>query len=256
MSVMEFGKYTAAGVIAILSLSLFLNTSLRADETRLQIALDLAAMLQAARSVISENQDLINNPNIGDKNLTSMFVKMQVQEKFESDQEKLEFSERGSESTLRDKLLIAMLDSVGAVMDANQSTINKKGVAFKGFVPAVFARLVNEEFERRVGEFAKVKVTAPPELVRNRKARPDAWETAQIKDRFLSPTWTKGDVFAGSAPARGQNAFRVLVPEYYGEACLSCHGEPKGTLDVTGYPKEGGKLGDLGGVISITLYDQ
>ena len=36
--------------------------------------------------------------------------------------------------------------------------------------------------------------------------------------------------------------------------CLTCHGEPKGEIDVTGYPKEGGKLGDLGGVISITLF--
>jgi hypothetical protein len=46
----------------------------------------------------------------------------------------------------------------------------------------------------------------------------------------------------------------MLVPEYYTPGCLSCHGEPKGEIDVTGYPKEGGKVGDLGGVISITLF--
>ena len=44
------------------------------------------------------------------------------------------------------------------------------------------------------------------------------------------------------------------MPEYYSKGCLACHGEPKGELDVTGYPKEGGKLGDLGGVISVTLF--
>jgi len=44
------------------------------------------------------------------------------------------------------------------------------------------------------------------------------------------------------------------VPEYYGASCLSCHGGPKGEFDVTGYPKDGAKEGDLGGVISITLY--
>ena len=33
-----------------------------------------------------------------------------------------------------------------------------------------------------------------------------------------------------------------------------CHGSPQGEIDITGYPKEGGKEGDLGGVISITLY--
>ena len=47
----------------------------------------------------------------------------------------------------------------------------------------------------------------------------------------------------------------MLVPEYYGAACLSCHGEPKGEIDITGYPKEGAKLGDLGGVISIAIFN-
>jgi hypothetical protein len=45
-----------------------------------------------------------------------------------------------------------------------------------------------------------------------------------------------------------------MVPEYYVESCLACHGSPKGQMDITGYPKEGGKLNDLGAVISITLY--
>ena len=48
--------------------------------------------------------------------------------------------------------------------------------------------------------------------------------------------------------------FRIAVPEYYAPSCLSCHGEPKGDVDMTGYPKEGAKAGDLGGVISITLF--
>jgi hypothetical protein len=45
----------------------------------------------------------------------------------------------------------------------------------------------------------------------------------------------------------------MLVPEYYTVSCLECHGSPKGSLDITGYPREGGKPGDLGGVISITV---
>jgi hypothetical protein len=45
-----------------------------------------------------------------------------------------------------------------------------------------------------------------------------------------------------------------MVPEYYAASCLTCHGSPKGEMDITGYPKEGAKLDDLGGVISITLY--
>jgi hypothetical protein len=45
-----------------------------------------------------------------------------------------------------------------------------------------------------------------------------------------------------------------MVPEYYAKSCLSCHGQPKGEVDITGYPKEGASEGDLGGIISITLF--
>jgi hypothetical protein len=34
---------------------------------------------------------------------------------------------------------------------------------------------------------------------------------------------------------------------------LSCHGEPKGQPDVSGYKKEGAKEGDLGGAISVKV---
>ena len=56
------------------------------------------------------------------------------------------------------------------------------------------------------------------------------------------------------AEVDGRPAFRMLLPEYYTDSCLTCHGEPKGEIDVTGYPKEGGKTGDLGGAISIVLF--
>ena len=52
----------------------------------------------------------------------------------------------------------------------------------------------------------------------------------------------------------GKPAFRMLIPEYYSESCLACHGSPEGETDVTGFPKEGGSVGDLAGAISITLY--
>src|SRR5690606_31057949 len=40
------------------------------EQTEVEIALSLAAMLQSARSVISNNQDLINDSERGDKGLT------------------------------------------------------------------------------------------------------------------------------------------------------------------------------------------
>jgi hypothetical protein len=152
------------------------------------------------------------------------------------------------------RLLRAMMAAIVEVVDDNQGTINEKGTGFKGFIPAVFARLVDEAFERLAKGEAEVKVTAPLELVRNRKARPDAWEAGIINKKLLDPAWPKGQPYSAIIEVNGRPAFRFMVPEYYGESCLSCHGSPKGEMDITGYPKEGGKLNDLGAVISITLY--
>ena len=152
------------------------------------------------------------------------------------------------------RLLRAMMAAIVASTDENQTTINEKGTGFKGFIPAVFARLVNEHFNQMAKADAAVKSTAPPELVRNRRALPDAWEANIIKNKLLDPKWPKGQAYSDLVDSDGHPAFRVMVPEYYAASCLACHGSPKGEMDITGYPKEGGKLGDLGAVISITVY--
>jgi len=101
----------------------------------------------------------------------------------------------------------------------------------------------------RASTEGEVKVTAPPDLIRNRKARPDTWETEVIGAQFLSPSWPKGQAVSAVADSKCRQAFRVAVPKYYAASCLACHGGPKGDIDVTGYPKEGRSEGDLGGVI-------
>jgi uncharacterized protein DUF3365 len=99
-----------------------------------------------------------------------------------------------------------------------------------------------------------MKVTAPPQFIRNAKTKADDWESGVISDKLLLASWPKDQSFAVVTQAKGKTAHRTAVPEYYGASCLGCHGSPQGEIDITGYPKEGGKEGDLGGVISITLY--
>lgn len=216
------------------------------------IAMRLADLLRSARTVISRNQDVINNPDVGDKGLTG--------EKVLADAIALYKEKTGEDLTTLDtstpdgQLLRAQMDAILTVMAENQSTINAEGVGFKGFIPAVFARLVNETFAQNIGDRAEVKVTAPENLVRNRKARPDDWEVSVIENEFLKPDWPKGQPFSEVVDVKGKPAFRILVPEYYVPSCLACHGGPAGEVDVTGYPKEGGKEGDLGAAISITLF--
>ena len=217
-----------------------------------ETALKLAKLLQAARSVISQNQPLINDPDIGDKGLTGDVVLAATLASFKTS---VEVDPLSLDPDSREgRLLRAGMEAIKEVTDENQSFINRKGVGFKAFIPAVFGRLVTERLQEKIGDLAEVKITAPPHLVRNRKARPDAWEQRVIETKLLTPEWPRGQFFAEEAESKGREAFRVAVPEYYAASCLSCHGEKQGDIDITGYPKEGASEGDLGGVISITLY--
>jgi hypothetical protein len=248
----RLGRRVALGlaVLGLLAGAAAGGTGDAGEEQR--VAESLAAFLRSARSVISSNQYLINDPSIADKGLTGDEVVRRAiatyTETTGTDPLKTD------PASLEGELLRAQISSVKEVMDENQETINTTALGFKGFVPAVFARMVDERFMAKMGHRAEVKVTAPDVLVRNRKARPDEWEASVIDGRLLSPEWPEGQAFSEWTTKDGRDAFRFIAPEYYSEGCLICHGVPKGEMDITGYPKEGGALGDLGGAISITLY--
>jgi hypothetical protein len=217
-----------------------------------EIAKSLAAMLRAGRLVVSRHQTSINDPNLGDKGFDSKSVLNEATAIYKQsaglDPMSIDPNSRHG------KLLRMQMDAIAEVVDAHQATINRKGVGFKGFIPAVFGRLTNEAFGRRAAGLAEMKVTAPPQFIRNAKAKADEWESEVIRDKLLLASWPKDKPFTAMTQAHGKPAHRTAVPEYYGATCLSCHGSPQGEIDITGYPKEGGKEGDLGGVISITLY--
>jgi hypothetical protein len=223
-----------------------------AERTDKEVAGSLADLLRAARGVVSSKQSLINDPSVGDKGLTGEVVLAEALERYnKSTGEDLSQIDGASRYG---RAMSALETAIVQVIDEHQSTINVPGVGFKGFIPAVFARLVNERFGALMQGEAEMKVTAPRELVRNRKARPDRWEAQIIETKFLTPDWPRGEPFMASSTVKGREAFRFMIPEYYQASCLSCHGQPKGELDVTGYPKEGGEVGALGAVISVTLY--
>jgi hypothetical protein len=227
----------------------------KTDESAdVEIATSLAKLLQAGREVISSTQPLINDPDRGDKGLTGEVVLMATVENYKraTGQDPRSISPTSRQG----RLMQAEMEAIKDVVDENQRFINEKGVGFKGFIPAIFARLVTERLQETVGTEILIKVTAPPALVRNRKSRPDDWERSIIEDKFLSPQWPRGQVFYQEQPSQGRDAFRMMVPEYYAASCLSCHGQKKGEVDITGYPKEGASEGDLGGIISITLFRQ
>ena len=221
-------------------------------EDNSMIASSLAAMLRASMAVISSKQAKINDPAADNKGIDGKAVLAETIKLYR--QQTGQDPDAVDAKSRHGRLLRALMGAIVEVIDKNQSMLNAKGIAFKGFIPPVFARLVDEEFGIRARGEAEIKNTAPPSLVRNRQARPDSWEVDVMASQFLSTDWPKGRPFSATVQDKERSAFRMMVPGYYTQPCLSCHGEPKGQLDITGYPKEGGKLGDLGAAMSITLF--
>jgi len=243
----------AVGIFTAFMFSIVANVPVlsRTDDND-PIAKSLATMLRASRTVISRNQDRLNDPNVGDKGLSGRAVLDQTIALFRQngDIDPASFDP----NSLQGKLIRMQMDSIAEVMDVHQETINRQGVGFKGFIPAVFSRMVNEAFGRRAAGIAEMKVTAPLALLRNPHVKPDEWELDVIATKLQSASWPKNQAYTAMAAQNGKPVERTLFPEYYGASCLGCHGSPKGEIDITGFPKEGASEGDLGGIISIALF--
>ncbi len=209
-------------------------------------AKEMAALFSSGRAVISDNQDQINNADLGDKGLTGDVVVAKAKEKYK---EKM-----GKDVDANDPYQKAILEAIGDVMKDAQPVINEKGKGFKGFLPAVFAGQVATKASEKLSGKAVIKLTAPKELVRNRKNRPDDWESKAIEETFKKAGYEKGKAFSEATTVDGKNAFRFIQPEYYKQSCLSCHGGPKGETDISGGKKEGANLDDLGGAVSVTIF--
>lgn len=210
------------------------------------VAKEMSVLFAAGRAVISDNQDKINNAELADKGLTGDAVIAAAKEKYKG--------KIGKDVDAADPFQKAILDAIGDVMKDAQPVINEKGKGFKGFIPAVFAGQVATKASEKLAGKAVIKLTAPKELVRNRKNKPDAWEDKAIEETFKKAGYEKGKPFSETTSVDGKNVFRFIQPEYYGQSCLSCHGGPKGETDISGGKKEGANLDDLGGAISVTLF--
>jgi len=223
-------------------------SDLASAQSQAEISHELTTLYRAARKVISVNQKHINDASIADKALSSKSVKQKTLANY------LEASGKSLDMASISKAQQAMISAVEDVMAENQELINEKGVGFKGFLPAIFARQVATKFSSKMAGQMKIKLTAPKNYVRNRSNRPDKWEHNVIERMFKKEGYEKGKAFSEEASVLGKNAFRFILPEYYGKSCLGCHGKPKGEKDITGGKKEGGVLGELGGAISLTIF--
>jgi len=217
---------------------LALPAAVQADQD-FETAKLLIKMVELGRGVISEQQTLINDATRGDKGVTAAFVTNEVAERFKK---------QTNIDPASSKLLATMLEAQKEVMEGAQPMINKQGVGFKAFLPAVFARRTGAAFHKKTG--IQVKLTSL--AYRYDGNKPDEFEEEVLRV-FADPKTPKGQIVNRATMVSGKPALRVMKPEYAGPSCLNCHGTPKGDKDITGMRKEGWSEGDLAGAISIVM---
>jgi len=207
----------------------------------------LAILLDSGRNVVDENQARFDNPEKGEKGFTPDVFEARLREVFQLrsgvDLEELD-SNRLAAWT---KDLIRQLVRVSKqIVQEAQAEINKPGIGFKGFIPAVFGSRVGTRYYDVSGVRMGQRALAP----RNLSNQPDPFERAALLE-FADPAYPREKVITEVTGVSHQ--LRLMYPLYATRGCLECHGDPKGTIDKTGYPREGFQLGHNAGGISVIL---
>lgn len=205
----------------------------------------LVKLLQAGRTVVSGHQDLINDPAKGNKGFTPEYLADRLIQKY---REMTSIDLTRPAPTTQHRLLRTLLESGKEVVAESQPVINKQGVAFKGFIPAVWGRKTGEKFYQRTG--IRLKLTAQDYRYPGNK--PDDFESEVLK-MFSQPTYPTGRGYSQILVMDGKPVLRYMAPEYATGRCLKCHGEPKGIRDETGFKREGFKEGEVMGAISLVV---
>ena len=160
------------------------------------------------------------------------------QQRFRAEREMLEKS----------RVLSQQMNAVWDFIEINQDLIDTDSNGtynFKGIYCAIAGKSIAVRFGRDTDYRIRYISTNP----RKNSAFPDDFESRAFGS-FDSGTNRE---YYGVVEYDGKDTFRYVTPLYVEASCLRCHGEPAGEIDLTGYPKEGLKIGDIGGAISIIV---
>jgi len=228
------------------------------DSKKSELISQVAKTYQASMAFIFQNQPLINQQRADKSQLFGqafiLNVKKTYQTKFNQD-----FPDQNS------PVIKSLTQVMIEVMESNRTLLYDDDIAFKGFIPAIFAFQLSEKLSKKnIG--VKIKFTSKPSQIRNQLNQPDFWEVdAMNKVQKLNLV----SYFDDQASYLNKPAQRYFLPVKMQPFCLSCHGVPANNplnagkpeaqwsnIDRTGFPMENWTLNDFGGGISITFFDK
>ena len=149
------------------------------------------------------------------------------------------------------EMLALQLEIIREYIAEKQDVINTDpetgNVTFKHLNPAK----VGAAISKRVSSSTNYIIKQTSLDYRNPENAPDEYEIKMLKQ--LQTKDNKDAVWGEDYDKEGKKRIRYIVPLHIKEDCLQCHGMPayEGELDITGYKKEGYKLGELRGAISV-----
>lgn len=145
------------------------------------------------------------------------------------------------------QLLAKQMEAAWNYVDSVQDAINFNSDGrydFKGVYCSVAGKSIALNFTRETDCVIRYTRENP----RTGPDAPDEFESAALA------AFEEGETeYYTVTSYEGRSAFRYAsaIPIKYG--CLSCHGDPAGELDETGFPKEGYQIGDLAGAVSLVI---
>lgn len=212
-----------------------------------QTARLLAILLDSGRAVINDNQALFDEQPSKSKSLPPEVFERQLTDIFRAraGTDLQELPSAGIPDAAK-RLLKELVEASKQVVVLAQSEANRAQPDGKAFIPAVFGERAATRFTARTGVRLKQTALTP----RNPANAPDSFERLAL-EAFAEPSYPQEKVIS-EITAKGKS-IRLMFPLYTTRQCLNCHGEPKGSLDRTGYPREGLRLGQNAGAISVIL---
>ncbi len=236
-----FSKTFAAACLCIPALAS--GVAIASDE---DTARELTVLLKSSRAVLVQNKPLIFDPQ-GAGISADKFLEL-AYANYESATGNAFAIGDGDKGAAQEMLVAAIKGTVADVVSGADIELSDDG----RFLPAIFARKAATRFSEGSGGKMYLKLTTQDKYLVNEANKADDWERGVIEGKFVSDDWPKGETFAEMAEHDGKSAYRLILPEYYKEGCMGCHGGAAGEAIHAG--KVEGNLGDVGGAISVAIY--